>query len=1356
MKSIITTWYKSALRLGVVLMLSTFGNSLMAQSPWCNAPHQSTCGWGTTVAYTTDQIEVKNSSGTSIYKKGADGCNNTIGGTAAYALINAGSSFDMFAGGAYTIDVTFNSAVYTGAKIGIYIDLNGDKDFNDAGEFINPNTANSGWSRGVARTLPFTIPCSGLVAGATRLRVRGGYQYVQDFGATDGCNSSYYYGETEDFNIELKLPTSLSANFVVPTTVYTDYDYTFFNTSQAAIYLNEWDKDADGTYDATSSNYFGRWSVASNSTKCLKLRANNCLGSDSSTKCFTVVVPTQVPKVDFIANKTTTDLFSIGKLNDLTDFGPTSWSWEVYDSSNPVDIKTTSNGAAIYVNGTSRFSKNPELLYLKSGYYKTCLTATNGVGPSSRVCKDSYVRVLPLQDFRLGNGPSATAEANGRIYDHNGPDLNYTNNRNANVDKLLINPCGALSIDFEFSQIKFADVGDSLIIYAGENPAAPRAAAIGRGNVIPNKITVQGGAAYLTFTSNGSGVDSGFIGTYRANLGPGGPPAIDFDLPTVGYFGVELDLINKSTNVLGLPNYSWEVYEPDGPVATATYATKDTKHTFFTTGVSKVCLTIEGCAGSATKCKSISVSVPNTKTSLDYVANNRRPDITETIQMTTTADKANKFQWSVFPITATITTPTSKNPTVKFTASGAYTFTLRAWNSNDSAATVTTLVKDKYVIVVDYCKPVVQILSGDVGISNFKLTKSGVNLINSPSTAGVTGYTDYSATRFAKGTFGATYDFEIKRPSGVDAANTKVWVDFNINGTFEASELVGNFASSKNTTLTGSFTVPAIANSFIGNARIRVSMAYGNTANTSCGPILAGEVEDYGMALDNDKMPPMISLIGADTMYVERVIAPNPPNYVDAGATATDPTEGNITSKIVSSTDFDQTTAGIYTYTYCITDASGNGPVCVTRTVYVVLDRTNPVLTLNGASAVSICSDIAYTDPGAKATDNVDGDLTPSITVIGSVNTAKVGVYVLTYSVSDVQGNKTSDIRTVEVKDCEKPVIEAVGTENIQINTIWADQTTVTDNYYDGIRAKLVELIRTPGANGFPNTTKRGSYPVTYTAVDSFNNAATPVLRNYRVDDFIAPVIDLKTLDTVYHNVNNPYYSTNAQVTDNFYPSSQVSLTRTGSVDAYTLGTYTETFIAVDASGNRDTAIRYVKVVDVEKPVIFAPVINGCVGHGIDNLAGVQLSDNYDAPSAIAPRIRFIQNNVNIWEAGVYSMTYEVSDLSGNVSNPFTRTVFMTYCRADLKVGVETVSIENATTVYPNPTNGTINIKVADIYNQNVTVTVYNAVGTQVATASDANGSEISIDLNNQAAGLYLVKVTTGGQTTTKKVTLTK
>ena len=52
---------------------------------------------------------------------------------------------------------------------------------------------------------------------------------------------------------------------------------------------------------------------------------------------------------------------------------------------------------------------------------------------------------------------------------------------------------------------------------------------------------------------------------------------------------------------------------------------------------------------------------------------------------------------------------------------------------------------------------------------------------------------------------------------------------------------------------------------------------------------------------------------------------------------------------------------------------------------------------------------------GVKAVDNADGDLTHKITISGSVNTNKVGVYYLTYSVTDSSGNTTTQERQITV-----------------------------------------------------------------------------------------------------------------------------------------------------------------------------------------------------------------------------------------------------------------------------------------------------------------------------------------------------
>ena len=59
-----------------------------------------------------------------------------------------------------------------------------------------------------------------------------------------------------------------------------------------------------------------------------------------------------------------------------------------------------------------------------------------------------------------------------------------------------------------------------------------------------------------------------------------------------------------------------------------------------------------------------------------------------------------------------------------------------------------------------------------------------------------------------------------------------------------------------------------------------------------------------------------------------------------------------------------------------------------------------------------------FTDPGASATDAVDGDLTVDIVVTGSVDTSKVGaVYTLSYTATDAAGNTGTATRTVTIID---------------------------------------------------------------------------------------------------------------------------------------------------------------------------------------------------------------------------------------------------------------------------------------------------------------------------------------------------
>jgi hypothetical protein len=79
--------------------------------------------------------------------------------------------------------------------------------------------------------------------------------------------------------------------------------------------------------------------------------------------------------------------------------------------------------------------------------------------------------------------------------------------------------------------------------------------------------------------------------------------------------------------------------------------------------------------------------------------------------------------------------------------------------------------------------------------------------------------------------------------------------------------------------------------------------------------------------------------------------------------------------------------------------------------IEVAIDDVNPVITLIGDSVVTLVKGGVFTDPGATAYDNVDGDISMNISKTGSVNTEVLGSYILNYTVKDEAGNRDSTTR---------------------------------------------------------------------------------------------------------------------------------------------------------------------------------------------------------------------------------------------------------------------------------------------------------------------------------------------------------
>lgn len=69
-------------------------------------------------------------------------------------------------------------------------------------------------------------------------------------------------------------------------------------------------------------------------------------------------------------------------------------------------------------------------------------------------------------------------------------------------------------------------------------------------------------------------------------------------------------------------------------------------------------------------------------------------------------------------------------------------------------------------------------------------------------------------------------------------------------------------------------------------------------------------------------------------------------------------------------------------------------------------DDMPPVIMINGADTLSHVLNEIYNDPGATATDDVDGNVTSKIYVNNEVDSDRVGEYTVTYSVVDEAGNE--------------------------------------------------------------------------------------------------------------------------------------------------------------------------------------------------------------------------------------------------------------------------------------------------------------------------------------------------------------
>jgi beta-glucanase (GH16 family) len=189
-------------------------------------------------------------------------------------------------------------------------------------------------------------------------------------------------------------------------------------------------------------------------------------------------------------------------------------------------------------------------------------------------------------------------------------------------------------------------------------------------------------------------------------------------------------------------------------------------------------------------------------------------------------------------------------------------------------------------------------------------------------------------------------------------------------------------------------------------------------------------------------------------------------------------TDGLLLLRYLFGLDGDTLTAGVIGGGATLTDSA------TLETYLSTLMPQAPYITLNGSVTINHEQATSYVDAGATATDVIDESV--KVTITGSVDSDTAGVYSLSYSATDSEGNVSrSLIRTVTVADTIAPVITLVGDDAVEVklDSTYTDAGASATDTVDG----SVDVITT----GSVDTSAAGAYTFTYTATDTAGNKAS-------------------------------------------------------------------------------------------------------------------------------------------------------------------------------------------------------------------------------------------------------------------------
>jgi PKD repeat protein len=290
-------------------------------------------------------------------------------------------------------------------------------------------------------------------------------------------------------------------------------------------------------------------------------------------------------------------------------------------------------------------------------------------------------------------------------------------------------------------------------------------------------------------------------------------------------------------------------------------------------------------------------------------------------------------------------------------------FTVRLIVSSSSG--VDTLVRNNYITfnsqspIAAVCTPATSNYCCGYGITSFSLSTLSRNSGNASE-----GYRNFTCGQSISLTEGISYPVNVA--TGTLAADTRIWIDYNNNGSFSSNELVFTRTNSVNATGNIAFSDTSLV--YNTPLRLRVITDFVGSAYTACGGIVHGQAEDYTVIIAQNVAAPVANFtsnfsnacnpivqftntsLNAITSYLWRFGDGNTSTLQNPQHTYTTPGTYSVTLIVSSPFGVDSITrsnlinfAGTVTAPACTPTTNGtNGGVGITRFRFGTIDRTSP------------------------------------------------------------------------------------------------------------------------------------------------------------------------------------------------------------------------------------------------------------------------------------------------------------------------------------------------------------------------------------------------------------------------------